>query len=41
MPDADHETWVDPADIAAVFLVLCSDATSVTSGAAVPVYGEA
>jgi NAD(P)-dependent dehydrogenase (short-subunit alcohol dehydrogenase family) len=41
MPDADHEEWVDPADIAAVFLALCSDATTVTSGAAVPVYGEA
>jgi NAD(P)-dependent dehydrogenase (short-subunit alcohol dehydrogenase family) len=40
MPDADHETWVDPAEIAAVVLVLCSDATAVTSGAAVPVYGE-
>ncbi|WP_336364152.1 SDR family oxidoreductase [Halalkalicoccus salilacus] len=35
------EEWVDPADIARVFLVLCSDATSPTSGAAVPVYGEA
>jgi NAD(P)-dependent dehydrogenase (short-subunit alcohol dehydrogenase family) len=41
MPGADHEEWVDPADIAAVMLALCSDATSVTSGAAVPVYGEA
>ncbi|RBI64203.1 glucose 1-dehydrogenase [halophilic archaeon] len=41
MPDADHETWVDPADIAEVMLFLCSDAASVTSGAAVPVYGEA
>jgi len=41
MPDADHETWVDPADIAETILALCSDATSVTSGAAVPVYGEA
>mgnify|MGYP000196805739 CR=1 FL=1 len=40
MPDADHGKWVDPADIAAVILVLCSDATTVTSGAAVPVYGE-
>ncbi|ADJ14775.1 SDR family NAD(P)-dependent oxidoreductase [Halalkalicoccus jeotgali] len=35
------EEWVDPADIAEVFLVLCSDATGPTSGAAVPVYGEA
>jgi NAD(P)-dependent dehydrogenase (short-subunit alcohol dehydrogenase family) len=40
MPDADHEKWVDPADIAETILVLCSDATEVTSGAAVPVYGE-
>ncbi|NHN59341.1 MULTISPECIES: SDR family NAD(P)-dependent oxidoreductase [Halorussus] len=41
MPDADHDAWVDPADIAETMLALCSDATSVTSGAAVPVYGEA
>ncbi|MFC7021484.1 MULTISPECIES: SDR family oxidoreductase [Haloarcula] len=41
MPDSDHSKWVDPADIAAMMLLLCSDATSVTSGAAVPVYGEA
>ncbi|MFB6280832.1 MAG: SDR family oxidoreductase [Haloferacaceae archaeon] len=41
MPDADHGSWVDPADIAATICALCSDATAVTSGAAVPVYGEA
>jgi NAD(P)-dependent dehydrogenase (short-subunit alcohol dehydrogenase family) len=41
MPDADHETWVDPATIARTVLALCSDATAATSGAAVPVYGEA
>ena len=41
MPDADHDEWVDPADIAEVMLFLCSDAATVTSGAAVPVYGEA
>ncbi|MFB6180139.1 MAG: SDR family oxidoreductase [Halorientalis sp.] len=41
MPDADHESWVDPADIAETIMALCSDATSVTSGAAVPVYGDA
>jgi len=41
MPDSDHSKWVDPADIGDVVLFLCSDAASVTSGAAVPVYGEA
>ena len=41
MPDADFEEWVDPADIAEVIVFLCSEAASVTSGAAVPVYGEA
>ncbi len=41
MPDAEHETWVDPADIAATILWLSSDGARVTSGAAVPVYGEA
>ena len=41
MPDADYDEWVDPADIADVVTFLCSDAAEVTSGAAVPVYGEA
>ena len=41
MPDADHEKWVEPGEIADVVLFLCSDAAAVTSGAAVPVYGEA
>ncbi|WP_423744817.1 SDR family oxidoreductase (plasmid) [Haladaptatus sp. SPP-AMP-3] len=41
MPDADHEKWVAPEDIAEMICFLCSDAASVTSGAAVPVYGEA
>ncbi|MFC4359169.1 SDR family oxidoreductase [Halobium salinum] len=41
MPDSNHDKWVDPADIARTMLTLCSDATPVTSGAAVPVYGEA
>lgn len=41
MSDADFDEWVDPEEIAAVMLFLCSDAAGVTSGAAVPVYGEA
>jgi NAD(P)-dependent dehydrogenase (short-subunit alcohol dehydrogenase family) len=41
LPDADHDSWVDPADIARVVLALCSDATPPTSGGAIPVYGEA
>lgn len=41
MPDADHEKWVAPTEIADVMCFLCSEAASVTSGAAVPVYGEA
>jgi NAD(P)-dependent dehydrogenase (short-subunit alcohol dehydrogenase family) len=41
MPDSDHEKWVNPADIADVVVFLCSNGASVTSGAAIPVYGEA
>ncbi|PGF18169.1 glucose 1-dehydrogenase [Natrinema sp. CBA1119] len=41
MPDADHGSWVDPLEIADVMAFLCSDGAAVTSGAAVPVYGEA
>ncbi len=41
MSGADHDTWVDPDDIAAVVAFLCSDGAEPTSGAAVPVYGEA
>lgn len=41
MPDADHESWPTPSEIADVFLLLCSDAADVTSGASVPVYGDA
>jgi NAD(P)-dependent dehydrogenase (short-subunit alcohol dehydrogenase family) len=41
LPDADHERWPTPRDIAVTIAALCSDATGVTSGAAVPVYGHA
>jgi NAD(P)-dependent dehydrogenase (short-subunit alcohol dehydrogenase family) len=41
MPDADHSKWVPPAEIARVIRFLVSDDSSITSGAAVPVYGRA
>jgi len=41
MSDADFDSWVDPVEIGDTMLFLCSDASSATSGAAVPVYGEA
>jgi NAD(P)-dependent dehydrogenase (short-subunit alcohol dehydrogenase family) len=41
MPAADFDTWVRPDQIARVIRFLCSDDASVTSGAHLPVYGQA
>jgi NAD(P)-dependent dehydrogenase (short-subunit alcohol dehydrogenase family) len=41
MPDAKHERWVKPAEIAGVVAHLLSADARPTSGAAVPVYGRA
>jgi NAD(P)-dependent dehydrogenase (short-subunit alcohol dehydrogenase family) len=41
MPDADHDRWVKPEEIAGVIAHLLSSDSSPTSGAAVPVYGRA
>ena len=40
-PDADHDAWVRPADIARVIAHLGSDDAGVTSGGHIPVYGRA
>jgi NAD(P)-dependent dehydrogenase (short-subunit alcohol dehydrogenase family) len=40
-PDADFSKWVEPADIAKVIRFLVSDDSAPTSGAAIPVYGQA
>ncbi|OGD15170.1 MAG: hypothetical protein A2W20_08595 [Candidatus Aminicenantes bacterium RBG_16_66_30] len=40
IPDADFSKWTDAADIAEVLLFLVSDASAVTSGAVIPVYGK-
>lgn len=41
MPDADHDAWVDPTEIAAMIRVLATEEAGATSGAAIPVFGEA
>lgn len=40
-PDADHAKWVRPEQIADVVTFLSGDASTVVSGAHVPVYGKA
>ena len=40
-PDADHSKWVPPQQIAKVVRFLVSDDSAPTSGAAIPVYGQA
>ena len=41
MPNADHDRWVKPAEIAGVIAHLLSDDSAPTSGALIPVYGRA
>jgi NAD(P)-dependent dehydrogenase (short-subunit alcohol dehydrogenase family) len=40
-PKADFSRWVSPRDIAEVILLLSSDVSKITSGAAIPVFGKA
>jgi NAD(P)-dependent dehydrogenase (short-subunit alcohol dehydrogenase family) len=41
MPNADHDSWPKPAEIARAIAFLLSPANALTSGALVPVYGRA
>jgi NAD(P)-dependent dehydrogenase (short-subunit alcohol dehydrogenase family) len=41
MPNADHDRWVKPTEIAGVIAYLLSDDSKAVSGAAIPVYGRA
>jgi NAD(P)-dependent dehydrogenase (short-subunit alcohol dehydrogenase family) len=41
MPQADHERWVKPSEIAGVIAHLLSEDSAPTSGATIPVYGRA
>jgi NAD(P)-dependent dehydrogenase (short-subunit alcohol dehydrogenase family) len=41
MPDAEHDRWVPPAEIARVIRFLCSTDSAPISGSSIPVYGRA
>ena len=41
LPDAEHEQWPKPSELAAVLAFLVSDDAVLISGAAIPVYGRA
>lgn len=41
MPNADHASWVQPEEIAALLSFLASKEASATSGALIPIYGRA
>ncbi|MBK5373676.1 SDR family NAD(P)-dependent oxidoreductase [Pseudomonas sp. TH43] len=40
MPDADHQRWVTPAQLAAVILFLISEQASAVTGTGIPVMGR-
>jgi NAD(P)-dependent dehydrogenase (short-subunit alcohol dehydrogenase family) len=40
MPDARHDRWPKPAELAAVLAFLASDDAALISGAAIPLYGR-
>ena len=41
MPNADHASWVQPEEVAALLAFLASERASATSGALIPIYGRA
>jgi NAD(P)-dependent dehydrogenase (short-subunit alcohol dehydrogenase family) len=41
MPDAKHDQWPKPSQLASVLAFLVSDEAILISGAAIPVYGRA